>query len=137
MVVIQPFRPQGARELDAALLVMRVRPWLTLLCALAALFALAFAWSRLHNRWPRALLASAAALTVLAAVASRVNIFEMMFNPLAKPAFASATGAKLDPGEMVLAVRHNGAARAYPVRALAYHHIVNDMVDGRPLVVTY
>jgi hypothetical protein len=28
-------------------------------------------------------------------------------------------------------------ARAYPVRALAYHHVVNDIVAGEPIVATY
>ena len=35
------------------------------------------------------------------------------------------------------AIAVNGTARAYPVRALAYHHIVNDTLGGVPLVGTY
>ena len=30
-----------------------------------------------------------------------------------------------------------GTAIAYPVRQLAYHHLVNEIVGGIPLVVTY
>jgi len=28
-------------------------------------------------------------------------------------------------------------ARAYPIREIAYHHIVNDVVNGVPVCVTY
>jgi hypothetical protein len=39
--------------------------------------------------------------------------------------------------EPVLAVRVDDDARAYPLRYLLFHEIVNDVVGGRPLVVTY
>ncbi len=38
---------------------------------------------------------------------------------------------------MVLAVTHSGDAAAYPVRLLAYHHLVHDRVGGKPIVATY
>jgi len=28
-------------------------------------------------------------------------------------------------------------ARAYPIRNISYYHIVNDLVDGVPIVATY
>ena len=31
----------------------------------------------------------------------------------------------------------NGVALAYPIRQLAYHHVVNEVIGGTPLVVTY
>ena len=37
--VIRPFRPQGARELAAALVVARFRPWVALISAAAAIVA--------------------------------------------------------------------------------------------------
>ena len=52
-------------------------------------------------------------------------------------ALAKAEDAKLDTGEMVLTVSFNGDARAYPVREMAYHHIVNDVVGGVPIAATY
>jgi hypothetical protein len=30
-----------------------------------------------------------------------------------------------------------GSARAYPIRTMGYHHIVNDVVGGTALVATY
>lgn len=39
--------------------------------------------------------------------------------------------------EPVVAVEHGGEARAYPVRVLIWHEIVNDVVGGEPLAVTF
>ena len=46
----------------------------------------------------------------------------------------------LTPREPVIALRLDGSdaiARAYPVRYLMWHEIVNDDVDGAPLAITY
>jgi hypothetical protein len=43
----------------------------------------------------------------------------------------------LAPREPVVAVEVNGVAKAYPVRILMWHEIVNDVFDGVPVVVTY
>jgi hypothetical protein len=34
-------------------------------------------------------------------------------------------------------VRVAGIARAYPIRSISYHHVVNDTVGGVPIVATY
>jgi hypothetical protein len=39
--------------------------------------------------------------------------------------------------ELVLGVTHGGVSRAYPVRMAGYHHIINDVIRGDPLLVTY
>lgn len=55
-------------------------------------------------------------------------------NPQFKPA-SEETGI---PGqEPVVAFEHNGVARAYPIRYLMWHEIVNDVVGGLPVAVTY
>ncbi len=43
----------------------------------------------------------------------------------------------LDAREPVLAFEWNGDARAYPVQILIWHEIVNDVVAGEPVLVTY
>jgi len=43
----------------------------------------------------------------------------------------------LDGAEAVVALEVNGDARAYPVRILIWHEIVNDVVGGVPVSVTY
>jgi hypothetical protein len=37
----------------------------------------------------------------------------------------------------VLAVENHGEAVAYPIRLMAYHHVVHDRVGGTPIVATY
>src|SRR5256885_5344618 len=44
LYVIRPFRHQGPRELAAALVIARWAPWVTLLCAAAAVFHLSRLW---------------------------------------------------------------------------------------------
>ena len=88
-----------------------------------------------------ALLAVAAAgglAGVYAAWFARQRYFEWMFAPLANPQFARAAVAGwVNEQDMVLAVSLNGDAVAYPVRQLAYHHLVQDSVGGVPIVATY
>jgi hypothetical protein len=60
-----------------------------------------------------------------------------MFHPVAQPGFQPAEQTKLDDGEMVLTVTFNNDTRAYPIREMGYHHIVNDVVGGVPVAVTY
>ena len=60
-----------------------------------------------------------------------------MFHPLGAPDFESAGESMLDKDEKLVAIEVNGAARAYPIRGMSYHHIVNDTVGGVPIVATY
>ena len=60
------------------------------------------------------------------------------FVPLDNPVFLSSGDASyLDDDELVLGVFWQGAARAYAIRMITFHHIVNDNVAGRPILVTY
>ena len=45
--------------------------------------------------------------------------------------------AEYEPDEVVMGVEFNGDARAYPIGLLSSHEIVNDMVGGRPIAVTW
>ena len=55
------------------------------------------------------------------------------------PRFYSVQEAddEYEPDEAVMGVEFNGDARAYPVGLLSNHEIVNDMVGGRPIAVTW
>lgn len=54
------------------------------------------------------------------------------------PAIVAAVQAGyLRENDRLLGVTINGVARAYPIRILNYHEIVNDIVAGRAVVVTY
>ena len=54
-----------------------------------------------------------------------------------RPRFVSPAQAKLTPGDRILGVVLNGVAKAYPVRILNWHEVVNDEVGGVPVAVTY
>ena len=43
----------------------------------------------------------------------------------------------LEDDDPVLSLTVNGESRAYPLRVMAWHEIVNDTVDGVPVAVTY
>lgn len=135
--VIRPFRAQGVRELSAALAVTRYRAPFMVALAAAAFAALVWYWRRERRRLRRMAAALAALAVAATALASRINIYELMFHPLGLPAFMAAGQSKLDGDEMVIAIRVGQIARAYPIRNISYYHIVNDVVDGVPIVATY
>jgi hypothetical protein len=135
--VIQPFRAQGPRELQAALAVLRLRPTLLGIAVGMALAGTYFYWRSGARGWRRALAVCGTLLTLVFAGLSRVNVYELMFHPLDRPAFAAVADTKLDGDEKVVTVAIGGAARAYPVRSMSYHHIVNDELGGIPIVATY
>ena len=43
----------------------------------------------------------------------------------------------LEGDDLVLGAVQNGASRAYPLSMLAFHHIVNDQLGGKPYLVTF
>jgi len=54
------------------------------------------------------------------------------------PVFVKAGETKfLSAKDRVLGVEINGVARAYPIRILNYHEIVNDSIGGDAIVITY
>ena len=135
--VIRPFRAQGARELAIALVVLRFRTAATLISGAAALAALVLYWRAQPRRWRRTFAAIGAALVCVLAALARVNIYELMFHPDERPSFAAASRMKLDKDEKVIAVKIGGAARAYPIRNISYHHVINDVLDKTAIVATY
>jgi hypothetical protein len=50
---------------------------------------------------------------------------------------ASGWASRIGNTEPVISLAINGDARAYPIRVLIWHEIVNDVVGGKPLAVTY
>jgi hypothetical protein len=60
-----------------------------------------------------------------------------MFHPIPGPQFLAQSESKLDPKEMIMSVRLGGDDRAYPISQMAYHHVLNDVVGGVPIAVTY
>ncbi|MBU4528390.1 MAG: DUF3179 domain-containing protein [Hoeflea sp.] len=58
--------------------------------------------------------------------------------PIDDPAFLPVSDAAgLDAKEPVMSVEIGGEVRAYPLRIMIWHEIVNDTLAGRPISVTY
>ena len=71
------------------------------------------------------------------AALARINIYEKMFHPMSTLAFDAVSDSKLDGRETAITVAVGGESRAYPIRSMSYHHVVNDLVGGVPIVATY
>jgi uncharacterized protein DUF3179 len=137
--LIRPFAPQTPEGIAVAYGMRRWAPVATVLFLAAGLGLVVALW-RGGRWWSRAL----AMLTILplAAAAWRAPknnlMFEGMFAPMTKTATVpAAQGRWVEEGDAVLAIELNGDAAAYPVRQVAYHHIVHDVVGGVPVAVTY
>ena len=135
--VIRPFVHQGESELVVALAVLRVRLTIGLLCSALALLSAWSFWRTDAKRWRRVLAVFGAVAVCGFTALCSINIYELMFHPADQLTFVPADQVKLDAGEMVIAVNLGGTARAYPIRSISYHHIVNDVVAGRPITATY
>lgn len=69
---------------------------------------------------------------------SRFHIERDRFLPANDPAVVAASEAAfLRDEDEVFGLVVRGKARAYPISALAYHHVVNDRLEGVPVAVTY
>ncbi len=134
--IIRPFAHQAPRALWYAMAIRSRAPWGTLLAALVCVWLLLRIWGG-ANWWRRTVLVLGMVLVAFSATMARMNYFEWMFHPVASPGFEAEAASKLDAKEMILAVRFGNDARAYPIREMAYHHIVNDEVGGVPIAATY
>jgi hypothetical protein len=135
--VIRPFVPQNGRALAVALGVRQAAPGVSAVCAAIALAAMVRGWRRSQRTAAKTTLVILFAIALTAAWGTRINIFEKMFHPYDSPAFAPAAEVPIETNDMVLSVSLNGEARAYPVRTMGYHHVVNDTVGNVPIAVTY
>jgi len=135
--VIMPFKAQTAAGVEWSYRLRRWSPVVTVVATLLSLALCAKLWR--GARWPLrvampALLAPLLAVTWFA----RQNHFEWMFHPLPNADYARAgEPAFIADSDMVMAVEINSDAVAFPVRQMAYHHVVNDVVGGKPITATY
>jgi hypothetical protein len=134
--IIRPFRYQSPRALFWAMAIRQRAPIISLLCAIVCFLLIAMLW-RSSSKWRKVVLSLAAFAVTFSVVMSRLNYFEWMFHPVNSAKFDSESSSKLGVDEMILAVRVGVDSRAYPIREMAYHHILNDVVGGVPIAVTY
>lgn len=110
------------------------------IAALSLAIAAIILW-RSWGNWVRRRRITAAAMTILVAAAlaaGRINLVELMF--AAAPGIELAaidSFREIGDGDMVIGVTLEGVSRAYPVRYLAYHHLVNDRIGSTVLLPNY
>lgn len=135
--LIQPFRPQTPGEVALSWRLRDLSPVATVVLWLAMVALAVRLWR--GARWiGRTVLVLLVALAAGPVWLARQNHFEWMFAPLEGPRFAPVDDAGfLGQRDVVLAVTLRGESAAYPLRQMAYHHVVADVVGGVPIVVTY
>jgi riboflavin transporter FmnP len=134
--IIRPFRHQAPGALMLAMRLRGVAPLGTLMAGIACMAFAVVLW-RTAGRWGKSLIALIVLVVAFSAVMSRLNYFEWMFHPIAGAQFQAQSESKLAPTEMIMAVSFGSDARAYPISQMAYHHVLNDVVGGVPVAVTY
>lgn len=135
--LIRPFDSQSAGALTISYMLKSNAPLVTALALVAGLAAGALIWAASGSLWKAI---AALALIPLAAAFwfARQNHFEWMFAPLADVRFAPIREADfIADSDMVLSVTIDGDSAAFPVRQMAYHHIVQAKVGRKNLVATY
>ena len=135
--LIMPFKAQTPRIMEVSYLMRRWSPLLTIVGSLLILILTIRLW--LGGRWWSRIVLVILLLPVLGATwLARQNHFEWMFNPLPNPAYAkSAEVTFVNDDDRVMAVTIGEESAAYPIRVMAYHHLVGDTVGGTPIVATY
>jgi phosphoglycerol transferase MdoB-like AlkP superfamily enzyme len=137
-LLIQPFKLQTAERLKISYALHHWSPIITLLALAFALLIGISLWNQTRGWWRRTCLVFLFLPLLVATWFARQNHFEWMFKPLPNAGFANANDTGfVSEGDMVLAVELNGDAAAYPVRQVAYHHVVQDTIGGIPALVTY
>lgn len=56
---------------------------------------------------------------------------------LLNPTFVTPAESGLDPEDRVIGFVSGGDARAYPIRIMSWHELVNDEVNGKPVLASW
>lgn len=136
--IIQPFKSQTSDGMELAYTLRRWSPVVTLIDLACVLALCLYLWRGARRWWSYVALVLVVLVALVAFWFARQNHFEWMFNPLPQAAFVKASEASFVANDdKVIAVEVNGEAVAYPIRQIAYHHVVQNEVGGVPIVATY
>ena len=128
LMVVIPFIQQTPAMLAIAYAAARAAPAISAGSAVAAAVLLVRSWKAVP----------ALGLLLACAVLSRVNYLEWVFAPAGSPQTAEiGEFHEVRDGDMVIGVVIGGQSRAYPVRYLAHHHMLNDTLGATALLPTY
>jgi hypothetical protein len=120
---------QQMNSIDLAYFLYRWR-WLFRGLFLAMLFIGLFraSWKR---KW--LLIIPVIILLIIAYMANFQITADHMFYQPKKVLMVNEAQNKVDSGRLVIGVKINDEAKAYPIRFLGYHHQVQDTVGGKPV----
>lgn len=136
--LIQPFRPQTARGVELSYSLRVWAPTVTVLSFMIALALSIWLWGARPGKIRKTLLGLMMAPAFAALWFARENHFEWMFAPLPNAKYARIADANfMQDQDMVMAIHLGGESVAYPIVQMAYHHVVNDVVGGKPITATY
>jgi hypothetical protein len=136
--IIQPFRPQSERDVALSYALKIWSPLITLAVSGVALILIVWLWRDTRRWWLKAALIIILLPFLAATWFANQNHFEWMFSPVANASYVKPGEASfLIDADVVMSVETNGEAVAYPIRVMAYHHVVQDVVGGTPVVATY
>ena len=66
----------------------------------------------------------------------RFEADKMFYQPTSK-IFATAADNKIPLNKLVIGIMIDSIARAYPIQLIGYHHQVRDIIDEKPVMITY
>lgn len=127
----------GSQTIDSLGLAYALHAWRWPLRGLFALMLVAGAPRAFagRRRWVPAL-----ALLAVAALAAFINtqlVAEKMFLQPSQLVLVPRAQSALGDDALVLGVAQGGEAHAWPIRFLVYHHQVQDVIAGKPVLATY
>ena len=138
LAIDQPFGAQTPRMMAWAFALRRWSPLVTMAAAALVIAAGVSLWRQTQRVVAKGALVAAILVSLATVWFARQNPFEWMFKPLPQARYVAAGDASfVADGDLVLAVTLGRDASAYPIRLLAYHHLVNDRIGRTPAVVTY
>jgi hypothetical protein len=135
--LIMPFKAQTPGVLAVSYQMRRWSPLFTVAAAAVVVILTMGLW--MGGRWFSRIALALLLIPVFAATwLARQNHFEWMFNPLPNASYVRAADASfVNDDDRVMAVKIGNESVAYPIRLMAYHHLVGDTVGGTPIVATY
>ena len=127
----------GSQSMDSLDLAYALHDWrkpvrIVLGLMVGAGLAQAFA---VRRKWLPA--AALAAVAVLAVFVNTRLVADAMFLQPSRLVLVPRAQSALGDDALVLGVAQGGEAHAWPIRFLVYHHQVQDVVGGRPVLATY
>ena len=137
--LVSPYRTQTAYDIELSYTLSNWAPTLVTVNLVIGAILTAMIWRRKATSVAsKVVLAVGVVLLATTTYLTRSYPAEGMFTPLPEVVrLAASEATHVLPEDLVLGVKQDDEAAAYPFPIIGYHHIVNDRLAGEPYVVTY